>query len=50
MRYYGKRKEGFKMRGGIKGRELKRIWLWLKGINNLGFQVNRAANKDFDSG
>jgi hypothetical protein len=45
MRCYGKRKEGFKMRGGIKGRELKRIWLWY-----LGFQVNRAANKDFDSG
>jgi hypothetical protein len=25
MRYYGKRKGGFKRRGGIKGREIKRL-------------------------
>jgi hypothetical protein len=25
MRYYGKRRGGFKRRGGIKGREIKRL-------------------------
>ena len=27
-----------------------RFWFWLKKIARLRFQVNRTADKDFDSG
>ena len=47
MRYYGKRRGGFKRRGGIKGREIKRL-VFSKKKNQESIPYSRGDAQQLD--